>query len=888
MDNSFRSDHSGKSGRSKSRDPTELKFDEDFGGFGGNRDNSPSPFKEERGARGPQQRPKPDNQQQQFRSNNSNNQQQQQLKKNPSFGTENQDDDYYSQGRGRAGRGGPQNDDYSDDGSNVIEEKIQYTQQYQANTYDNSQANNRNISPIRRPESQVDSSSIMKPLLLVDIDPHGIMKISKTGLEFLQTLKTNIAVLAVIGPYRTGKSFLMNRFAGLQKGFELGSSTNPCTKGIWLWGKPIKVKDNLTLLLLDTEGLCSYDRDENIDAKLFTLTALMSSAMIYNVMGAIDESAINSLSFIANLSKHINLNPNSKEKESDISKYFPNLIWSIRDFSLELVNKEDRTPMTPKEYMENALAAVQGDSEEALAKNKIRRAICDYFKVRDCFTLIRPLSDEKMLAQMEKVPYEKLRPTFREQLEHLINRVFTNIRAKIINDVPINGPIYAELLINYVDGLNNHAIPSIPSAWERIIDREAQKILQSSVEVYAKAVKKETEGKLPMNEENLNKIFADVSKKGEELFTTFKYSDMKLTYVKDKYFKKVKEINEMLKSENAKKSQDLANVFSTKLLEKLDKDIQNGKYKTFVMFTREFYIYRKTFFEEVRGPAKFQIFSGAFTDGFLKHCEQFFQLAQNEFEKEKGEIEKKKAESEGKVEALTIMLRNEKENAQTMIQMAKDRFEEQKIILEGKISDMVEKWEGKLRESERWREKLEEDNDKLRDTLNSIKNGGMDSKKANALISKALTEEIENMDSGLKKDIGSVSDNMKVLMNEMKKMNEDRMESKYRYEKEKDLLAMEKKYQKQLVEAKTLSDLALEELRASFQQEIEGVKEDNRKLERARENAVINLVEKEGEIKLLKEKILSYEKEKKAQLDHAEQMRIMSDKMIQVFNKMSK
>ena len=62
-------------------------------------------------------------------------------------------------------------------------------------------------------------------------------------------------MVTVVGPYRTGKSFLLNRFAGLQSGFEIGPSTNPCTKGIWIWGKPIKISEEISVVLMDTEGL---------------------------------------------------------------------------------------------------------------------------------------------------------------------------------------------------------------------------------------------------------------------------------------------------------------------------------------------------------------------------------------------------------------------------------------------------------------------------------------------------------------------------------------------------------------------------------------------------------------------------------------------------------
>jgi len=201
----------------------------------------------------------------------------------------------------------------------------------------------RSISPIRKNDTPSDYSSILKPIMLLDIDERGIIKINKSALEYIQGLNTKIAVLSVVGPYRTGKSFLLNRFAGFQKGFALGSSTNPCTRGMWLWGKPIRLSENLHLLLLDTEGLGSYTRDENIDAKLFTLTALMSSTMVYNVMNAIDERAIEGLSFVANLSKYLS-SEHLMDQEENVAAYFPDLVWSVRDFALELVGK-DKTPV---------------------------------------------------------------------------------------------------------------------------------------------------------------------------------------------------------------------------------------------------------------------------------------------------------------------------------------------------------------------------------------------------------------------------------------------------------------------------------------------------------------------------------------------------------------
>ena len=40
-------------------------------------------------------------------------------------------------------------------------------------------------------------------------------------------------------------------------GFAIGPSTNPCTKGLWLWGEPIRYNDDTDILIIDTEGLNS-------------------------------------------------------------------------------------------------------------------------------------------------------------------------------------------------------------------------------------------------------------------------------------------------------------------------------------------------------------------------------------------------------------------------------------------------------------------------------------------------------------------------------------------------------------------------------------------------------------------------------------------------------
>ena len=106
--------------------------------------------------------------------------------------------------------------------------------------------------------------------------------------------------------YRTGKSYLINRMLlNRQKGFSVGPTINPCTKGLWIWSKPIFGEDNsgkpLPVLLIDTEGFGALDTDQNHDIRSFTLAILLSSYFLYNSIGGIDESALYIFIFVIDL-----------------------------------------------------------------------------------------------------------------------------------------------------------------------------------------------------------------------------------------------------------------------------------------------------------------------------------------------------------------------------------------------------------------------------------------------------------------------------------------------------------------------------------------------------------------------------------------------------------
>ena len=86
-------------------------------------------------------------------------------------------------------------------------------------------------------------------------------------------------------------------------------------------------------------------------------------------MTAIDETALESLSLVCNLSRnvHVKSKPAGEpEDETEYARHFPQFMWVIRDFALQLEDESGRM-ITDKDYLE--LALEQKGSSKTEAKN---------------------------------------------------------------------------------------------------------------------------------------------------------------------------------------------------------------------------------------------------------------------------------------------------------------------------------------------------------------------------------------------------------------------------------------------------------------------------------------------------------------------------------------
>ena len=336
---------------------------------------------------------------------------------------------------------------------------------------------------------------------------NGKFIISEEAKKLLsQKCNQNMGIISLVGKYRTGKSFLLNRVILDRKeklGFTVGPTIKPCTKGIWIWSDPLTISNvhsstPFPAYLIDTEGLGAYDEEINHDSKIFLIAVLISSLFIYNSFGAIDENQLNNLSFVLNLSKTIKIKSASiEDNEEELAKYFPNLLWLLRDFSLKLEDTNGNV-ITEKQYLENALKELSGYSNTIEEKNRVRNLIRAYFPERDCYVMVRPTEDEQDLQNLQLLPDKKFRKEFLEQSKIFRNKVLKKTKPKKLNGKLLSGAMLVEFVQSILDSINSGGIPVIENSWKYIMKNEC---IKSSKELINKFIKEINQYK----EENKNK-----------------------------------------------------------------------------------------------------------------------------------------------------------------------------------------------------------------------------------------------------------------------------------------------------------------------------------------------------------------------------------------------
>ena len=309
------------------------------------------------------------------------------------------------------------------------------------------------------------------------------------GIEFLQKLSDkNIAVISIIGPVSSGKSFLATQISDkINNGFEISSSGNKdcCTKGIWVWGKPI-IKDNYYIIILDAQGLRT-DTEENLEysQKIFALCTLISSIVIYNykndenkegnkLSNEVIEQSYELFNKMIQFLPKIKLEDNeelSEEMNKITSSHLPEFLWVYRDSTttdFNIFSEVEKNFLEKNEYF------------KTLFKNKIKK-----------YSLPIPMEISKMKSNSYLTITEEdiksggpFSQEYKTTFNNLKNKIIHACTPKTIKNLTLNGNLFYGLLQEYASTIFSGDYMFVESPLSNVVFSNLGEITESITETF--------------------------------------------------------------------------------------------------------------------------------------------------------------------------------------------------------------------------------------------------------------------------------------------------------------------------------------------------------------------------------------------------------------------
>jgi atlastin len=273
-----------------------------------------------------------------------------------------------------------------------------------------------------------------------------------------------VAVISVVGAFRTGKSFLLSWFLTYLQhlthpgdlldeedgktgkswfesvervrtdGFHWRGGSERNTTGIWMWSVPHFVTkgngESLAVLLVDSQGMFDNETTMSLTASIFGLSTLLSSYQIYNVDKRIQEDNLQQLALFSEYARlAVQTDNGMVEQEKSLNdKPFQTMEFLVRDWQhFESEENYDDMEKEMEEYLEKVIS-----DREAKDLQDTREQIFACFAKLSCYGLSHPgMAVIKKTFQGE---VSKMDQTFVNLLDRYCRRVFSvdNLQAKII------------------------------------------------------------------------------------------------------------------------------------------------------------------------------------------------------------------------------------------------------------------------------------------------------------------------------------------------------------------------------------------------------------------------------------------------------------------------
>jgi atlastin len=290
-----------------------------------------------------------------------------------------------------------------------------------------------------------------------------------------------VAVVSVVGAFRTGKSFLLSWFLkyihhlnskghddttkkwyeqvdtlGHDSGFEWRGGSDRNTTGIWMWSQPHFItkptedgkEETMAILLVDSQGMFDNETTMSLTASIFGLSTLLSSYQIYNVDKRIQEDNLQQLALFSEYARlAVEADQAFQLSGVEIVKPFQKMEFLVRDWQ-HFEEEQDYDSMEKEmgEYLEKVIA-----ERDAKDLQETREQILACFDSLSCFGLCHP--GMSVIKKSYDGRVDKIEKDFLELLDRYCKRVFSvdNLLPKTIQGRQVTAAELAAYIKAYAE-----------------------------------------------------------------------------------------------------------------------------------------------------------------------------------------------------------------------------------------------------------------------------------------------------------------------------------------------------------------------------------------------------------------------------------------------------
>uniref|UniRef100_H3A9Q8 GB1/RHD3-type G domain-containing protein n=1 Tax=Latimeria chalumnae TaxID=7897 RepID=H3A9Q8_LATCH len=193
------------------------------------------------------------------------------------------------------------------------------------------------------------------------------------------------------------------------------------------------------------------------------------------------------LNLVTELTEVIQVRAGKEENGQDFEKFFPDFLWTIRDFDLQLEHKGKK--ITEDQYLFFVIKSFTGKSKRAKEHNSPRRCIKKYFPSRKCIIFPQP-TQSRNLGNLESISERSLDQEFLMVTEKFCSYVYQKAKPKTFQGHLVDSKLFGTFLKVYIDCIHSGNVPCLESTYRTLAERENKKAAEEAVKYYRESMDK--------------------------------------------------------------------------------------------------------------------------------------------------------------------------------------------------------------------------------------------------------------------------------------------------------------------------------------------------------------------------------------------------------------